>query len=296
MEYVIETQNLVKQFKTKLAVNDVSIHVRRGDIYGLIGKNGAGKTSLMKLILGLTNPTQGKIFLFGNENLNAGRKKIGSLIEAPGLYKNCTAYENMLRFATLYGTKSKEIKPLLERVGLGNTGAKKAGEFSLGMRQRLGIAVALLGNPEILILDEPINGLDPAGIKEIRDIIIALNNEGVTFIISSHLLDELAKVVTHYGIIADGSLIEEVSAKKLNDRCRKYVKITTNDNNFALALLRERLPDISAELRSDGLFLSNYLDQTPNMNKYLIGNGVAVSEIALFESGFEEYFIERLGR
>ena len=184
----------------------------------------------------------------------------------------------------------------MERVGLGNTGAKKAGEFSLGMRQRLGIAVALLGNPEILILDEPINGLDPAGIKEIRDIIIALNNEGVTFIISSHLLDELAKVVTHYGIIADGSLIEEVSAKKLNDRCRKYVKITTNDNNFALALLRERLPDISAELRSDGLFLSNYLDQTPNMNKYLIGNGVAVSEIALFESGFEEYFIERLGR
>lgn len=296
MEYVIETQNLVKQFKTKLAVNDVSIHVRRGDIYGLIGKNGAGKTSLMKLILGLTNPTQGKIFLFGNENLNAGRKKIGSLIEAPGLYKNCTAYENMLRFATLYGTKPKEIKPLLERVGLGNTGAKKAGEFSLGMRQRLGIAVALLGNPEILILDEPINGLDPAGIKEIRDIIIALNNEGVTFIISSHLLDELAKVVTHYGIIADGSLIEEASAKKLNDRCRKYVKITTNDNNFALALLRERLPDISAELRSDGLFLSNYLDQTPNMNKYLIGNGVAVSEIALFESGFEEYFIERLGR
>ena len=296
MEYVIETQNLVKQFKTKLAVNDVSIHVRRGDIYGLIVKNGAGKTSLMKLILGLTNPTQGKVFLFGNENLNAGRKKIGSLIEAPGLYKNCTAYENMLRFATLYGAKPKEIKPLLERVGLGNTGTKKAGEFSLGMRQRLGIAIALLGNPEILILDEPINGLDPAGIKEIRDIIIALNNEGVTFIISSHLLDELAKVVTHYGIIADGSLIEEVSAKKLNDRCRKYVKITTNDNNFALALLRERLPDISAELRSDGLFLSNYLDQTPNMNKYLIGNGVAVSEIALFESGLEEYFIERLGR
>ena len=296
MEYVIETQNLVKQFKTKLAVNDVSIHVRRGDIYGLIVKNGAGKTSLMKLILGLTNPTQGKVFLFGNENLNAGRKKIGSLIEAPGLYKNCTAYENMLRFATLYGAKPKEIKPLLERVGLGNTGTKKAGEFSLGMRQRLGIAIALLGNPEILILDEPINGLDPAGIKEIRDISIALNNEGVTFIISSHLLDELAKVVTHYGIIADGSLIEEVSAKKLNDRCRKYVKITTNDNNFALALLRERLPDISAELRSDGLFLSNYLDQTPNMNKYLIGNGVAVSEIALFESGFEEYFIERLGR
>lgn len=296
MEYVIETQNLVKQFKTKLAVNDVSIHVKRGDIYGLIGKNGAGKTSLMKLILGLTNPTQGKIFLFGSDKLNAGRKKTGSLIEAPGLYKNCTANENMLRFATLYGASPKEIKPILQRVGLGNTGAKKAGEFSLGMRQRLGIAIALLGKPEILVLDEPINGLDPAGIKEIRDIIIGLNNEEVTFIISSHLLDELAKVVTNYGIISDGSLIEEVSAKELNDRCCKYVKIATNDNNFALALLRERLPDISAEIRGDGLFLSNYLDKSAVMNKYLIGKGVEVSEIALSESGFEEYFIERLGR
>lgn len=296
MEYVIETQNLVKQFKTKLAVNDVSIHVKRGDIYGLIGKNGAGKTSLMKLILGLTNPTQGKIFLFGNENLNAGRKKIGSLIEAPGLYKSCTAYENMLRFATLYGANQKEIKPLLRRVGLGDTGAKKAGEFSLGMRQRLGIAIALLGKPEILILDEPINGLDPAGIKEIRDIILGLHQEGVTFIISSHLLDELAKVVTNYGIIADGSLIEEITAKELNERCCKFVKIATNNHATALALLREKLPDLSAEIRADGLYLSNYLDQTANMNKFLIGKGLSVSEIALSESGFEEYFIARLGR
>lgn len=296
IEYVIETQSLVKQYKTKLAVNGVSIHVRRGDIYGLIGKNGAGKTSLMKLILGLTNPTQGKIFLFGNENLNAGRKKIGSLIEAPGLYKSCTAYENMFRFATLYGANTKDIKPILQRVGLGNTGAKKAGEFSLGMRQRLGIAIALLGKPEILILDEPINGLDPAGIKEIRDIIIGLNHEGVTFIISSHLLDELAKVVTHYGIIADGSLIEEISAKGLNERCCKFVKISTNNNSTAIALLKEKIPDISAEIKTDGIYLSNYLDQTANINRYLIGNGLSVSEIALSESGFEEYFIERLGR
>lgn len=296
MEYIIETQNLVKQYKTKLAVNDVSIHVKRGDIYGLIGKNGAGKTSLMKLILGLTVPSQGKILLFGSDNLNAGRKKIGSLIEAPGLYKSCTAYENMLRFATLYGADKKEIKPILERVGLGSTGAKKAGEFSLGMRQRLGIAIALLGKPEILVLDEPINGLDPAGIKEIRDIIIGLNHEGVTFIISSHLLDELAKVVTNYGIIADGSLVEEVTAEELNNRCCKYVKIATSDNVKTLALLKEKLPDLSAEIRTDGIYLSNYLDQSANMNKYLVGKGLAVSEIALSESGFEEYFIERLGR
>lgn len=296
MDYVIETQNLVKQYKTKLAVNDVSVHVKRGDIYGLIGKNGAGKTSLMKLILGLTTPAKGKILLFGNENLNEGRKKIGSLIEAPGLYKNCTAYENMARFSLLYGADRAQIKPILERVGLGNAGVKKAGEFSLGMRQRLGIAIALLGRPEILILDEPINGLDPAGIKEIRDIIIGLNSEGVTFIISSHLLDELAKVVTNYGIIADGSLVEEITAKELNERCRKYVKIKSGDNIKAMALLKEKLPDLSAEIRSDGLFLANYLDRTAGMNKYLIEKGIAVSEITLFESGFEEYFIERLGR
>lgn len=296
MEYVIETQNLVKQYKTKLAVNDVSIHVRRGDIYGLIGKNGAGKTSLMKLVLGLTNPTQGKIFIFGDENLNKGRKKIGSLIEAPGLYKNCTAYENMLRFATLYGADTKGINSLLQRVGLSNTGKKKAGEFSLGMRQRLGIAIALLGDPEILILDEPINGLDPAGIKEIRDIIIGLNREGVTFIISSHLLDELAKVVTTYGIIADGALSEEISAEELNKRCCKFVKIVSNDNHAALALLKGKIPDLSAEIKKDGIYLSNYLDQTAKINRYLMTKKFEVSEIALSESGFEEYFIERLGR
>lgn len=296
MEYIIETQNLVKQYKTKIAVNNVSMRVKRGDIYGLIGKNGAGKTSLMKLILGLSAPTNGKIFLFGNEKLNAGRKKIGSLIEAPGLYKNCTAYENMSRFASLYGASNKDISPILERVGLAGTGTKKAGEFSLGMRQRLGIAIALLGKPEILVLDEPINGLDPAGIKEIRDIIINLNKDGVTFIISSHLLDELAKVVNNYGIIADGFLVEEFTAKELIERCRKYVKISTNDNVLAMNLLKEKSSDIVGEIKADGIYLSNYLEHTASINKYLVNKGVAVSQIAVYEGGFEEYFIERLGR
>lgn len=296
MEYVIETQGLVKQYKTKIAVNDVSVHVKRGDIYGLIGKNGAGKTSLMKLILGLTVPTQGKIFLFGSENLNAGRMRTGSLIEAPGLYNDCTAQENMLRFSILYGADKSQIKPILDKVGLGDTGGKKAGEFSLGMRQRLGIAIALIGRPEILVLDEPINGLDPAGIKEIRDIITGLNREGVTFIISSHLLDELAKVVTNYGIIADGALVEEVTAKELNERCRKYVKIVSNDNSAVLSLLKERLPDLQAAERDGAVYLSNYLDQTLNMNKFLVNKGIGISQISLSESGFEDYFIERLGK
>lgn len=202
----------------------------------------------------------------------------------------------MLRFSILYGADRKQIKQLLEKVGLSNMGAKKAGEFSLGMRQRLGIAISLLSNPEILVLDEPINGLDPAGIKEIRDVILNLNREGVTFIISSHLLDELAKVVTEYGIIADGKLIDEFSSQQLERRCRKSVKISIDDNKKALELLKSKAEDISAEIKPDGLYLSNYIENTASINRYLISNGVSVSEIAINESVFEDYFIERLGQ
>ena len=296
MEYIIETEKLVKQYKTKLAVDNVSIHVNRGDIYGLIGKNGAGKTSLMKLILGLTNPTSGKVKLFGNYDLEKGRMKIGSLIEAPGLYKNCTAYENMLRFSILYGSDKKEIDTLLKKVGLGNTGAKNAGEFSLGMRQRLGIAIALLAHPEVLILDEPINGLDPTGIKEIRDIILNLNKEGVTFVISSHLLDELAKIVTNYGIIADGKLAEEITAEELKARCTNYVKILCNKNKEALSLIKNEYPDIKAEIKDKELRIFSHLDKTAQMNTLLVKNEINVSEIAGSEGSFEDYFIERLGK
>lgn len=296
MDYVIETQNLVKQYKTKRAVDNISIHVKKGDIYGLIGKNGAGKTTLMKLILGLAKPTSGKIFLYGDEKLNEERRKIGSLIEEPGLYKNCTAYENMVRFAKLYGTDAKGINDLLKLVNLADTGSKKVSQFSLGMKQRLGIAIALLGNPELLILDEPINGLDPAGIKEIRDVIIDLNHRGVTFLISSHLLDELAKIVTNYGIISEGSLIEEISAKELNERCREFVKIGTNDNNSTCELLKKEIKDINLENKPDGIYLLNHLNETAKINKLLVDKGIEVNEIALQESNFEDYFIERLGR
>lgn len=296
MEYVIETQNLVKQYKEKFAVDDISIHVKRGDIYGLIGKNGAGKTTLMKLILGLAEPTKGKVFIFGNEELNAGRRKIGSLIEAPGLYKSCTAYENMMRFSVLYGSPESEIRPILEKVGIANTGKKKAGEFSLGMRQRLGLAIAFLAHPEILVLDEPINGLDPAGIKEIRDIIIELNNAGVTFIISSHLLDELAKVVTTYGIIINGKLTEEISAKDLQARFCKYIKIVGCDNQIICEILRKNFENIIVVPKNDGVYLSNYHEKITEIIKLLVKHDIPLTEVANVESGLEEYFINRLGR
>lgn len=296
MEYIIETENLVKQYKSKFAVNNVSIHVKKGDIYGLIGRNGAGKTTLMKLILGLANPTKGKIKLFDSEKNDKSRKRIGSLIEAPGLYNNCTAYENMLRFSILYGANKNDIKPILSKVGLSDTGKKKAGSFSLGMRQRLGIAIALLGNPEIMILDEPINGLDPTGIKEIRDVISTLNHDGITFLISSHLLDELSKVATRYGIISDGELREEFTAAQLHERCRKHIKLCTDDNIKALRLLKEQTPDIIAELKADELYISSHLEQTASMNAYLVGHGVGVIQIVLAENDFEEYFISHLGK
>ena len=209
MDYVLRTQGLTKQFGAKLAVNNVSMQIKKGDIYGFIGKNGAGKTTLMRLVLGAAMPTSGSIELFGGrESESRARHRIGALLEYPCIYKNCSALENLRRFAILTGGDTAELEDILKLVGLGSTGGKKAGQFSLGMKQRLAIGIALLGHPEFLVLDEPINGLDPAGIKEIRDVILTLNQKkGVTFLVSSHLLDELSKIVTTYGIISDGALI-----------------------------------------------------------------------------------------
>lgn len=296
MEYVIETKNLTKSFPHKLAVDHVNMHIKRGDIYGFIGKNGAGKTTTMKLILGLCRPNEGEISLFGGKDLNRARARIGSLIEAPGLYKNATALENMRRFSMIYGGTDRESRELLELVRLGDVADRKTGGFSLGMKQRLGIAVALLGKPEILVLDEPINGLDPAGIKEIRDTIVKLNREqGVTFLISSHLLDELAKVTTTYGIINDGKLVEEVDAAELMERCRCNLRIRVSDPEKAVSVLKanDLLGSFVAEEQT--LLLYDHIEHPDRINELLVTNGLRVSELAASNSGFEDYFIERIG-
>ena len=297
METVLRTQSLTKRFREKVAVNKVNITIERGDIYGFIGKNGAGKTTTMKLILGLNFPDEGKIEYFGGTPPEKACRKIGSLIEAPGLYKNCTAYENMKRFSILSGGTDKEIKDRLRLVGLGNTRNKKAGEFSLGMRQRLGIAIALLGDPEFLILDEPINGLDPEGIREIRDVIASLNRErGVTFLISSHLLDELAKVVTKYGILSGGVLQEEITAKQLEERCRSGLKITVDNIAKALSVLEGRIGRSNIGIAGRSLLLQSDTEYAGKINALLVRSGVEVKELALQHGGVEDYFIERLGR
>ena len=297
MEIVLRTEDLTKRFREKIAVNGVNMTIGRGDIYGFIGKNGAGKTTTMKLILGLNFPDEGKIELFGGEPRERARKKIGSLIEAPGLYKNCTAYENMKRFSILSGGTDTDIRKYLDLVGLGNTGNKKAGAFSLGMRQRLGIAIALLGEPQLLILDEPTNGLDPEGIKEIRDIILRLNKErGVTFLISSHLLDELAKVVTRYGIISDGILLEEVTAAELERRSRSGLKIVVDNVAKALSVLEGRIARSDISVAGNALLLGTESGYAGKINSLLVKSGVEVRELSLLHGGFEDYFIERIGR
>lgn len=297
MEIVLRTENLTKRFREKIAVNRVNMTIERGDIYGFIGKNGAGKTTTMKLILGLNFPDEGKIEYFGGMPPEKARRKIGSLIEAPGLYKNCTAYENMKRFSILSGGTDTDIRNYLNLVGLGNTGNKKAGEFSLGMRQRLGIAIALLGEPQLLILDEPINGLDPEGIKEIRDIILRLNKErGVTFLISSHLLDELAKVVTKYGIISDGVLLEEVTAAELERRSRSGLKIVVDNVAKALSVLEGRIARSDISVAGNALLLGSESKYAGKINGLLVKSGVEVKELSMQHGGFEDYFIERIGR
>ena len=221
MDYILTTDSLTKEYHHYKAIDSVSLHVKKGDIYGFIGRNGAGKTTTLKIIAGLAKPTSGNFSLFGQsyEDVikNNSFSKIGSLIEEPGIYPDMTAFDNVYLKCIYAGINDKSYAmDLLKLVDLDRTGRKKAKGFSLGMRQRLGIALALVGDPEILILDEPINGLDPQGILEIRETILKLNSEkGITFIISSHILGELSKMATRYGIIDKGMLVKEFTDKEL---------------------------------------------------------------------------------
>lgn len=296
MDTVLQTTNLVKRFGKKAAVNNVSMCINRGEIYGFIGRNGAGKTTFMRTVLGLANATSGSILLFGEKPSLSTGKRIGSLIEAPGLYGDRTAFENMKRFAILTGESDDRIKSILEFVGLSDTANKKVNAFSLGMKQRLGIAVALLGDPEFMILDEPINGLDPAGMKEVRDLIIKLNTEKqMTFLISSHLLDELSKIATKYGIINNGFLIEEFTATQLQERCRQKLIILVNDTNKASEILSTVVPTADMQVFSDAVVLFSHIEEKAQLNRMLVENGLDVSGLMTESDTLENYFMERIG-
>ncbi len=245
MDYVLETRGLSKSYGRFKALNGLNMHVPRGAIYGLVGKNGAGKTTLMRIICGLQEPCSGSYSLYGVENggrVSRARRRMGAVVESPAIYLDMSARDNLRQQYKILGLPSFEgIDELLSLVGLENTGRKKAGHFSLGMKQRLGIALALAGDPDFLALDEPVNGLDPQGIIDIRELILKLNRErDITVLISSHNLDELARVATHYGFVDGGRMVKELSAKQLQASCRKCLRAVVSDVR-PLALVLDRL-------------------------------------------------------
>ena len=243
MEYVLETENLCVGFGKKKVLDNLNIRVPRGEIYGLVGKNGAGKTTLIRTVCGLIKPTSGNYSLFGVSSRNSMngsvRRRLGAVAETPGFYPELSAYENMRIQYMLYGLPSEEgINELLKTMNLDGAGKEKVKNFSLGMKQRLGIAMALAGNPDFLILDEPANGLDPQGIVELRELLIELNsNRDITILVSSHILEELPRFATCYGFLKNGRIIKELSAEELNAQCREYMWMKVSDTKLlALAL------------------------------------------------------------
>ena len=246
MEYCLTAERLSKHYRHFKALEGLSIHVPKGSIYGLVGRNGAGKTTLIRLICGLQSPTSGEYILYGKRNTEKGiteaRRRMGAVVETPSIYSDMTAEENIRQQYQILGIPSFDgIRELLELVGLEDVGKKKAKNFSLGMRQRLGIAVALAGDPDFLILDEPANGLDPEGIIEMRELILRLNRERqITVLISSHILDELSRLATHYGFLDQGRMVKELSAQELESACQKCVRLRISDTK-ALSQALERV-------------------------------------------------------
>ena len=297
MEYILETNDLRKKYKDFKALNGLTMHVPKGSIYGFVGKNGAGKTTLIRLISGLQAPTSGDFKIYGisykDNNISNARKKMGAVVETPSIFHDLTAYENIKMQYDILGIKDySTINDLLKLVGLENTGKKMVKNFSLGMRQRLGIAVALCGNPEFLVLDEPINGLDPEGIVEIRKLIKKLNKErNITILISSHILDELSRVATHYGFIADGKIIKEMSAEEFEEDSKKSINIVTDkqlervlrDNNYNYKLINDTTANIYGEIEITPLVLQ------------LHEKGILVIKLTENEENLEHYFFSLLG-
>lgn len=298
---VLKTYNITKKYGEQLAVDNVNMTIKKGDIYGFIGKNGAGKTTLIRLITGLIHKSSGEIELLGvnEENeLNKARTMVGSLIESPSLYTNMTARENLEVSRLVRNIPGKKcIDEVLELVGLKDVEKKKVKNFSLGMRQRLGIANALMGNPKLLILDEPINGLDPMGIVEIRELLKKINKEkDMTILISSHILSELSELATTYGIISNGKLIEEITAKQLSEKCRQYIDLRVDDTARAVILLERELGISDYEVLEDSnIKVFSNLDNVGEINSLLSRSGIIVESISVKGENLEEYFMNKVG-
>ena len=299
MEYILTTENLTKIYGDKRAADAISLHIKKGDVYGLIGRNGAGKTTVLKMICGLSCPSSGSVTFEGKKGsaLSSEMHKIGSLIESPGLFLKMSAYQNLKIKCILCGKNNDEyIKSLLRQVGLESVAKKQVQGFSLGMKQRLGIALALVGDPEFIVLDEPINGLDPQGIAEMREIIHKLSKEqGMTIIVSSHILDELAKVANAFGIINDGKLIDEFTSEQLEERCGKYVLLKTGDYEKTKEVLFANGIQSYSVYENGDIRINEEIEDTSKIVAALVAADVPVYEIALIQSTLEEYYFNRTG-
>ncbi len=298
---VIETKNLCKHYGKRSAVSGVNMHVRQGDIYGFIGRNGSGKSTTLKLLCGLARPTEGSIEIFGQSPEDpAARRRMGALIETAGLEPDKSAHENMLLKAMLQGLADPEpeIRRLLTLVGLNPSDRKKTKKFSMGMKQRLGIAMALLGGPDLLLLDEPINGLDPEGMSQIRTLLTDLNQKrGVTILVSSHILGELSKMATRYGILKDGRLIKEITEEELSGECRDYLYVKVDDPRQAAVALEECLGLRDYEVRPGGEIRVYEKGLEPAaVTGALISRRVAVQAIYPHSQDLEGYFLDLMGR
>lgn len=299
MDYVLRTNALGKSYKNFKALNGLTMNVPKGAIYGFVGKNGAGKTTLIRLVCGLQEPTSGEYTLYGRKNTDReivkSRRRIGAVVETPSIYMDMSAEDNLKQQYRILGLPTFEgLTDILKLVGLSDTGKKKAKNFSLGMRQRLGIAVALVGSPDFMVLDEPVNGLDPQGIIEIRELILKLNRERqITVLISSHILDELSKLATHYGFIDHGHLIKEVSADELEAACRKCTRMEVSNTKALACVLDERKAEykILSDTRVD-------VYEKMNIGKLVLSLAEVDCEVYSIEErdeSLESYYISLIG-
>lgn len=285
---VLETNGLSMNYGTKKALSDVSVSVNAGEIYGLVGKNGAGKTTLMKIVLGLLPGYSGELKLFESENLGDGRKNIGALIETPVFFENMTGYQNLKYYRMAYGLDSSiDLEELLRDVKLADARDKKFKAYSLGMKQRLGIAFSLLGNPDFLVLDEPINGIDPEGIVEIRNLLKDLANKGKTILISSHILSELEHLCDRICIIENGEVVDLIESKK-DKKLRYHTVIKTSDDNKFKKILEE----LKIEISKDSVIVGDF--DIDKVLKKVYENGLSIVEIERRKDNLEEYYLGRL--
>ena len=298
-EIICQTTELCKNYKNFHVLQNVNLSINRGEIYGLIGENGAGKSTLIRILTGLAFQSSGVVSLFGKtENLRYERAKIGCTVEMPALYKDMTAKQNLEIQRVQRGIPEKKcISKTLELVGLNNTKKKKVNDFSLGMKQRLALAIALLGEPEFLILDEPVNGLDPTGIIELRELLKKLAKENhVTILISSHILSELNQLATCYGFLHHGKLLKQITATELSEECKRHIKLKTDDTKKTITVLEEQLKIKTFSIYPDN-FIRVYekLDETHTISKTLSSNGIVVEEISVQGEELETYFENLIG-